>query len=254
MPLTLLLLSLHTAHAEDDAASMEEATEPTSQVSREKTRKFLMEVNARGRYLFVPDSLIDIWYETHAGEAVIDRPKIQAYSLGLDFVVRDRQANGIFYAEYLSSMIKPGYWDDRDNPPDYLDGSWIEPEHFGLVMLGADYAYEIRANNWFSVMVGAGIGVGIKTGQLVEWEPGEDPTNSDSDNVDPSCGPAGTAAYTRALELGCTDDGPVRVPSVLPVLDVNLGMRFNINDHASIRLEGGVHDLFYGGAAVGVTF
>lgn len=254
MTLPLLLLALHTARAEDVPVASNAATESTSAISAQKKRNYLMEVNFRGRYLFVPDSLLDIWYESHAGEDVIDRPKIEAYSLGLDFVVRDKQANGIFYAEYLSSLIKPGYWDDRDNPPDYADGSWIEPEMFGLVLIGANYAYEIKANNWFSVMVGAGLGIGIKTGRLVEWEPGEDPSDGNSDNIDVECGTAGSPAYARALELGCGDDGPIKVPSVIPIVDVNLGIRFNINDHASIRLEGGLHDLIYGGAAVGITF
>ena len=260
MPLPLLLLALHTARAEDVPVASDAATESTTAISAQKKRNYLMEVNFRGRYLFVPDSLLDIWYESHSGGGLVPaRPRIEAYSLGLDFVVRDKQANGIFYAEYVSSLIKPGYWDDRDNPPDDADGSWIEPEMFGLVLIGANYAYEIKANNWFSVMVGAGLGIGIKTGQLVEWEPGEDPSDGNSDNIDVECGTAGSPAYTRAGSiddggLGCEDDGAVKVPSVIPVVDVNLGIRFNINDHASIRLEAGLHDLIYGGAAVGITF
>lgn len=248
-----LFLSVFAAPAraeEPDEPTM--ATEATTEVAPQKTRQYLMEVNFRGRYLFVPDSILDIWYETHEGES-IERPKISAYSLGLDFVVRNKQANGIFYAEYLSSLIKPGYWDDRDNPPDYLDGSYLEPEFFGLVMIGADYAYELHATNWLSFMFGAGIGVAIKTGNLIEWEPGEPEGTPNADNADQACGPD-SPAYERALELGCADDGPVRVPTVLPILDVNLGVRFNINDHAGIRLEGGVHDLPYAGGSVGITF
>ncbi len=253
-PALLLALTAGPAHAADTPpADPTLATESTTEVAPQKTRNYLMEVNFRGRYLFLPDSLLDIWYETHAGEANLERPHVAAYSLGLEFVVRNKQANGIFYAEYLSSLIKPGYWDDRDNPPDYLDGSYIQPEFFGLVMIGADYAYELHATNWLSFMFGAGIGVAIKTGNLIEWEPGEPEGTPNADNADQSCGPD-SPAYERALTLDCANDGPVRVPPVLPVLDVNLGIRFNINDHASIRLDGGLHDLPYGGAAVGITF
>lgn len=252
-PALLLALLSSPARASDTPVEPSLATESTTEVAPRKTREYLMEVNFRGRYLFLPDSLLDIWYETHAGEGQRDRPKVNAYSLGLEFVVRNKQANGIFYAEYLSSLIKPGYWDDRDNPPEYDDGSYIQPEFFGLVMIGADYAYELHATNWLSFMFGAGLGVAIKTGNLIEWEPGEPEGTSGADNADQACGPT-APADERALTLDCADDGPVRVPPVLPILDVNLGVRFNINDHASIRLEGGIHDLPYGGGSVGITF
>lgn len=254
--MTSLLLAALLSPA--SAATGEEPTDPstaiesTDEVTPQKTRNYLMEVNFRGRYEFLPNSLLNIWYETHEGET-IERPKVQAYSLGLEFVVRNDQANGIFYVDYLSSLLKPGYWDDIDNPPDYTDGEYIKPETFGMVMIGADYAYELHATNWFSVLFGAGLGVGIKTGNLVKWEPG-----GDVNSADPDCGPD-APAYERALGLDeggdeCANDGVKDIPTALPVLDINLGVRFNINDHSSIRLEGGLHDLPYGGGSVGITF
>lgn len=226
-------------------------TQPTTaSTAPAKERQFLMEVNARGRYLFIPNSLLDIWYERHEGES-IERPTIRAYAVGLEYVIRDEQANGIFYLEYMPLLTQEGYWDDRDNPPVYTDGSFVDPQGVGLVALGANYAYEVRATEWLSFMTGAGLGVAIKTGELVEWEPGE-PEGAPQDNTDPSCLPTGTA-YER-YEAGCADDGPIRVPPVLPVVDVNVGFRFNFSDKASLRVEGGLHDLIYGGAALGITF
>ncbi len=215
-----------------------------------RQRAYLMEVNFRGRYLFLPDSVLDIWYEKHAGET-FERPNISAYALGLEFVVKDKQANGIFYAEYISSLMKEGYWDDRDNPPVYTDGSYIQPDSFGLVAIGADYGYELHGTDWLSFLFGAGLGVGIKTGELVEWESGEPEGTPDADNTDQACGPT-EAAYERFEH--CADDGAVRVPPVVPILDVNVGIRFNFSDRASLRIEGGLHDLIYGGAALGITF
>jgi hypothetical protein len=40
----------------------------------------------------------------------------------------------------------------------------------------------------------------------------------------------------------------------VPIIDINIGFRFNISDRAAIRLEGGLHDMFYGGGAVSVVF
>lgn len=228
------------------------AAAPESTTTTRKKRAYLMEVNFRGRYMFLPDSVLDIWYEKHAGEP-LERPVINAYALGLEYVVRDKQANGIFYAEYISSLLQNGYWDDRDNPPVVSDGSYIVPENLGLIAIGANYGYELHATNWLSFMLGGGLGVGIKTGNLVEWEPGEPEGEPNPNNTDPSCGPDSNA-YERANTLDCPDDGQVRVPGVVPILDVNVGIRFNFSDRASLRLEGGVHDLIYGGAALGITF
>lgn len=252
---------LHLAVAEDLAADGlvdGDAPMPDAPASEDThighTRSYLMEVNARGRYMFLPNSLLDIWYFRHdgAGETVPQRPDVAAYSMGLEFVVKDRQANGIFYLEYVNSLLKPGYWDDVESPPDDQDGSYIKPEFFGLVVVGADYGYEIHAKPWLSFIFGAGLGVGFTTGQLTEWQSGEIPGDGNNDNTDPSCGPAPTPAYTRSET--CPDDGALRVPPVLPMVDVNLGFRFNFSDRASLRIEGGLHDLPYGGGALGITF
>ena len=82
------LLHSHEALAEDPADPAL-ASESTDEVAPQKTRDYLMEVNFRGRYLFLPDSLLNIWYETHEGQTGLERPKVQAYSLGLEFVVRN---------------------------------------------------------------------------------------------------------------------------------------------------------------------
>ncbi|MES2641844.1 MAG: hypothetical protein V4850_20300 [Myxococcota bacterium] len=228
---------------------MPEATPP-------RKRKFLMEVGFRGRYMDLPDSILDLAYFNNKDDDTIpDRPHVSAYSLGIEFVIKDEKANGIFYVEYLNPLIKAGYWDDKEEPPDHLDGSWMEPDKLGLVLIGANYAYEIKANNWFSFLFGAGIGGAIKIGELREWQPGEDPSdpNGNNNNVDGACGTAPTPAYVR--QESCEDDGIIETPPVLPYIDINIGPRFSISDRASIRLEGGVHALLpYGGASVGITF
>lgn len=273
MLLSASLLALLTpAFAQDDAPT--EDSEPTEEPSPDaapttgaapvaassepapKKRKFLMEVGFRGRYMDLPDSIVDLfaYRNDEAGDLIPDRPHISAYSLGIEFVIKDEKANGIFYVEYLNPMIKDGYWDDIEQTPDHLDGSWMELDKLGLVLIGANYAYELKANKWFSFLFGAGIGGAIKIGQMTEWQAGEDPNNPESsqDNTDPSCG-INKPAYER--KDICPDDGAIEAPPVLPFLDINIGPRFNISDRASIRLEGGIHAFLpYGGASVGITF
>jgi hypothetical protein len=153
--------------------------------------------------------------------------------------------------EYALNGVKEGYWDDVEDPPNPYDGSWLKPERLGMVLLGADGAYEVHANKWWSWLFGGGLGIGIVTGQMTEWEPGETDGSNEHDNLDADCGTT-EPAYERATH--CGDDGPMKFPSVLPVIDINVATRFQISDRATIRLEGGLHDMFYGGMTVGVMF
>jgi hypothetical protein len=213
-------------------------------------RPFDMEVGLRGRYMAVPNGIIDSFVFSHKDDAFPDRPSIWGVSGGLEFVIRNQNANGIFYVEYLFSGIKEGYWDDVESPPDFDDGSYLVPERLGLVNLGANGAYEIHANSWFSFLFGGGLGLGILTGQLTEWEPGED-GSGESDNTDPDCGPT-EPAYDRKDH--CADDGALGLPPVVPLVDMFLAVRFHMGDRATLRLEGGLHDMLYTGMSVGVKF
>jgi hypothetical protein len=253
MLLSLSLLALAPrAYAQDPepTAAPTAAPDVEAPAAAPKTRKFMMEVGFRGRYMDLPDSILDLWYfkNDDAGAEAPARPHVSAYSLGIEFVVRDDKANGIFYVEYLNPLIEPGYWDDREGTgdEDHQDGSWLEPDKFGMVLIGANYAYELKANEWFSFLFGAGLGAGIKVGDLNEWRYGDPDDTGD-------CG-VGEPAFVRKGH--CDTDGPLAgVPPAIPYLDINLGPRFNIKNRASIRLEGGIHMFLpYGGATVGIAF
>jgi hypothetical protein len=221
------------------------------------SRNFLHGVNFRGRYLFIPDSILDIWYEDHRddGSGVPERPSLGAYALGMEYVLDGGQNAGIFYVEYLKPSFDAGYWDDREEPPDNTDGSWIKPDEFGLVVLGADYSAQFRANSWFGFTVGAGMGVGIRTGRLLEWQPGEPVDVVGGNNAEPDCG-RDEAAYLRATHCAPdgADDGALEIPGAIPFIDVNVGPKFYFSDKATLKIEGGLHNLPYVGATFGATF
>ncbi|MCB9758729.1 MAG: hypothetical protein H6739_02730 [Alphaproteobacteria bacterium] len=234
---------------EDEPGDTPATTAPAAgSADPERSRDYLMEVNTRGRYLFVPNSIIDIWYfnGTDDGGNHLDRPFAHGYAVGLEYVIRNRSNdNGIFYFEYWGNLMDEGYWDDResDGNPVYTNGEYMVPNRFGVIAFGANYAYELHATKWLSFMFGAGLGLGLTIGELQSWEMADD----------------GTPAY-EVYETGVPPDGTV-VPLndgsgtlPVPLVDINAGVKFNINDRASIRLEGGLHTLFYGGAAVGVVF
>jgi|GEM_PF-1388857 len=213
-------------------------------------RNYDMEISFRGRRVGVPGSILDIWYynEDDPGWADSrDRPRINGYALGLEFVVKGDSANGIFYIEYVKSLMEEGYWDDREEPHDPLDGDFLKPSNnLGMAVFGADYAYEAhfvrtdQTNGAFglSFLVGGGLGVGVLFGNLERWGPG----------------PAGTPGNIR-YDAGEEPDGDKDgIPPVLPMVDINAGLRFNFGDRFVVRVEGGLHTMLYYGATAGIMF
>lgn len=228
------------------------AQDETPGATTRRTAK--METNFRYRYLTVPDSVIDIWYfdEDDPGANPYKRPSLRAYAVGLEYVLKPEPINWIFYVEWMGNQIEEGYWDDvEDGNVNHDDGNWVRPNGFGAIVMGANGAREMPVTNpdndvWASLMLGGGLGIAFMTGELIEWNPGGDPGNTDLDCL------SSAAAFDRYLE--CEPDSITRIPGVLPVLDLQASVKVNFGDRAHIRLEGGLHNLLYMGTAVGASF
>ena len=91
----------------------------------------------------------------------------------------------------------------------------------------------------------AGLGAGIVSGQLQTWHPGVNETITNQCLRD-------APAYER--EGSCPDDGSVRLPGLLPILDLTMSTWVNFSERASARLDVGLHNLFYVGTAFGTVF
>ncbi|MFK7931611.1 MAG: hypothetical protein AB8H79_25750 [Myxococcota bacterium] len=213
-----------------------------------------MELGFRGRYLWIPDAFIDIWFadDDVAGYVYSEpRPGIQAYAAGLEFVIKNKVeeegnggSNGIFYVQYIDSLMKEGYWDDSDDFRD--DGDFIAPtDNLGMLAIGADYAYEVHmvktmdtnGNFGMSMLVGGGVFFGYVFGDLPFWRP------------------EGTKLSFERWQDGDPDNGS-KLPGfrVLPMIDINLGFRFNFGDRFVMRVESGFQGMFYAGGSMGLMF
>jgi hypothetical protein len=205
------------------------------------------EMGFRYRHMFVPRSFVDNWYfdaDTPDWPYVEARPAIVANAYGLEYGVRNRGSNGIFYVEFIDSAMKAGYWDDIEEPPNHLDGDWLSPTAgLGMVAFGADYAYEAHAIRveqtggafGWSWLFGGGLGLGVVTGQLNKWSPDA----------------AGNPGYKSYLD-GLPPDGKQNLPGAFPMVDVNVATRLNFGNRACLRIEGGLHTFLYFGTAVSV--
>ncbi|MFT4626653.1 MAG: hypothetical protein ACI8PZ_005330 [Myxococcota bacterium] len=216
---------------------------------RGESRSWVYEVGLRGRMLSIPASILAGRYFDATAENwayIEDRPAVTGRALGLEVVVRGTRANGIFYGEYVDSTMRGGYWDKIEEPPDHLNGEYLEPSTaFGIAVLGADYAHELplvkpeltKGAFGLSFLVGGGLGVGIVTGRIDRWLPDDE----------------GNPAYKRFLDGELADD-PARIPPVVPIVDATGALRLTLGERASIRLEGGLHTVLFYGISAGVVF
>ncbi len=214
--------------------------------------KLDFEFNFRFRRMTVPRGFMSIWY-TDSGDtgwplANEDRPYINGYAYGLEFVAKNDRANAIVWVDWIDSSMPTGYWDDADDPPDFDDGDYLEPSpNLGLLAVGADYAYEIplvrldqtRRMFGLGMYVGGGLGVGVMMGRLERWIPDDD---------------TDTPAYLLYQEGQPANANEKNLTRVYPIVDFNLGLRLNFARRFILRLEGGLHTMLYYGAAAGFQF
>ena len=236
----------------------ENDTESTTAKAKDSGRQYKMEIGLRGRAMSIPKGILDIWYHNSedAGWPIpedqdyipYDRPHVTAWAYGLEFVVRDESANGIFYVDYFDASFGEGYWDDRESggeKTDFSNGDYLVPtKSLGIVGFGANYGYEIhmlrldqtQGKFGMSLLLGGGLGMGFLVGQLEQWSPS-----------------GATTAYQR-YDQGYPAEGYKKIPRFYPMVDINASLRFNIADRVSIRMEGGLHTMVYYGLSVGVAF
>src|ERR1041384_6763404 len=83
------------------------------------------------------------------------RPKIRAYAVGGEWVIDKAPATWIFYGEWVGNAMDPCSGDDGESPPTaHSDGVWIEPDGFGMVVLGANYGHQIPIRQRLDFLVG----------------------------------------------------------------------------------------------------
>ena len=230
---------------------------PPGTASSARKRPYLMEINFRGRYMGLPDGVLDIWYFDEGDAGVTrDRPKIRAWGAGLEWWAKwDTGGSFTVFFDYMGNLVDDGYWDDVEEPANHSDGEYLVPNRLGIVDFGVGGGYEAKLAPWLGFEFWGGLGPLFMTGEFTHWLHGSNATG------DPLCeqgdgtlsDPLSAPSYER-YEAGCGDDGPKRIPKVLPIVDLVAAIRFDFNKRANLRIEGGLHDMPFVGIASGVVF
>ncbi len=196
-------------------------------------------VGARYRYIAGPDWLADRWL--HDGtefDEMPERPPIRGHGFGLDVTFHQPKMDIILSAGWVGSTIEEGYFDDREEPPDYFDGDWIRTNGFGITDIAGAFAHRFVILDSDDVdvdfLAGGGIGLMFFVGEIENWDTGVAPNGElipawERLEVDPDAEP----------------DETWDIPRVLPVISVVLGPQITVVDRVTLRLEGGLHTLPY---------
>ena len=264
LALTLLTTLVTQASAEsvrlpgENSAFVEPDTTTNTNLGIGSTsRRTEMEVNFRGRYLMIPKAFMNPFFfdpDTDDTPYEYAQPRIQAFAVGAEYVLKLTPLNWIFYYEYFGNAMDEGYWNDREEPAEHDDGDWVRPNGFGMHVLGFNIANEVPLSDpneevWVSFLIGGGLGAGLVVGELETWHPG----SNDAANANSECGADGPAYQRRELCPDAPDDSKSLSP-VLPVIDLTASFRVNFASRASMRLDFGIHDMLYVGGTVGGVF
>jgi len=238
------------------------STASAQETSSAEDRETSYAVNLRYRAAWAPNFIFDsLWSNTvtvqeSTGNATYERPSVGGSVAGIEFALTPRPANFIFYIERFGIAIDEGYWDDIETPHEPRDGDWMRFEGTALWALGFNYAHEVPITStdkdvWAALQFGAGLGVGPTTGQIEVWHPGVITVTTGGTEIGATeCGP-GLLATER---LDCKPDEIDKLPPVLPILDLTMSARLDMWDHASLRLDFGLHNMPYVGGALGGQF
>lgn len=252
MPWFLAVLSLLATPVQ----AQEAPTEPAAAAPAEADDGGIG-TNIRYRYLTAPRAIINTWYndtDDWTGEyANLERPGIGAHVVGLEFAIEPRPASFLIYAEYWKVQMGEGYWDDKDDgAQEQTDGDWLAPSKLGMVAAGVDFGHEFElsdssADVWVGFRMGGGLGIGIPTGQIEQWHPGANFSTEPTNNCEPDL-------YAIDRQAVCPADETLGLPPVLPILDMDLAFRFHFAQTGILRIDAGIHDLFYFGVGAGAVF
>lgn len=245
---------------------------PSSAVNREtlsiadapmSTTNVSYGVALRGRWVSVPKWMLNLFTKRNM--------PLSSYSAAVEVMRRKGEFDFIFSFGYMGLAPADGNWLGKGHDA-RIDTDYVQFKNFGMYTADVSFVWHSYLNDWFGLHYGAGLGLGVMTGQMLRTsnfgcieENAGDPTQCHPKDV-PSCeGPAGCSDAELAGTMnnpGMDDPNNPRrfadsnVPPVIPIVNVLAGVDFRL-PHVrgwEAKLEGGFYNAFFLGVGVGYTF
>jgi hypothetical protein len=266
--MTLLALgSGSLAHAQDQAPEPAVAETPTPATPALDGNPPMFGGALRMRWVTIPSWFLGMF--TKANQP------LSSYGFGGEFFRRKIDRDDPLRAWEVSVGLgyqkmgpKDGNWLGSGKDASQ-DTDWVQFRNFGLIAFDVSLIARQYFNDVFGIHYGAGLGLGIVTGQILRTSSDNCTEKNLGDST--ACKPnickedaANCEAQLAASEKYRYPDSvgqPSRfaessVPGAIPVLNLVLGMDFKVPSVPGLefRLEGGFYDAFFLGGTVGYIF
>jgi hypothetical protein len=222
-------------------------------------------VALRLRWVSVPSWMLNLFTKRNV--------PLSSYATALELMRRKGEFDFIVSVGYQNMSPGDGNWLGRGNVA-ATDTDYVQFKGLGFVGIDASFVWHSYLNDWFGLHYGAGLGLGIVTGQMLRTSDGSAGcTDGNAGNV-AGCHPVGITcpngicsdAALAGLNPGgnmSTDSSTTphrfidpNVPPALPIVNVLVGVDFRL-PHVrgwEAKIEGGFYDAFFLGGGVGYTF
>jgi hypothetical protein len=214
---------------------------------------------ARLRWVSVPSWLLGLF--TKANHS------LSSYGFAAEGYRRRGDYDIMVSVSYQKMGPPDGNWLGRGHEA-AIDTDLIQFRNFGLVGFDAAFIRRMNLSEYVTYRLGAGLGLGIVTGQMLRTSAGNCRDNNLYDVT--QCKPVvcrgktcTEAELARSSTTGTVDTvgDPHRyadtdVPGAVPILNVVTGFDFHFPQvkGLEVRLEGGFYDAFFLGMAAGYLF
>lgn len=189
-------------------------------------------LGVRGRVHGLPSLALDLFYDQHPSLRDTARE-----SFGLELIRRKGPVDVKFSFDYTNYTGSDGDGDAFLGKGDDINDLEFVKSSLQLLSVDVSVVGSAEIASWMHFIYGAGLGVGLIRGELVRTDsfapdPNDPTTRQPCNGVnDPNI---------NCQEVNLVEDS---VPPVFPVLNMLLGMRFDLSKNVSMRLEGGLRGL-----------
>jgi hypothetical protein len=235
------------------AGSLTAAPDRTSNVS--------YGVAARLRWVSVPAWMLNLFTKKNV--------PLSSYATALELFRRKGEFDFIVSIGYQNMSPPDGNWLARGHDAS-IDTDYVQFKGLAMWAVDASFVWHTFFNDWFGMHYGAGIGLGIVTGQMMRTSNyGCTEANAGDFTVckpmNITCTAAGCPdAALQRIQGTADQDSPTtprrfvdgNVPPALPIVNVLVGIDFRLPRVRGweAKIEGGFYDAFFLGGGVGYTF
>jgi hypothetical protein len=193
-------------------------------------------VGARLRYVFMPESILEAFVE--------DAPSgVGRAGFGIELLRRKGNFDIVVAIEYEGIAPEDGLFLEKGDVPGQpgQNPDLVEFEGFALLGVDASFIWHQRIAPRVDLRYGAGIGIAAVLGDIFQTDTACVPGGGIE-----SCMPDPSAPQQH--------DKAENVPPVVPLVNVLVGLRTEIQPRWYVNLEGGFRNLFYVGLGTAYLF